>query len=243
MGLAAVLFVLLLSVTGVALNHSSDWQLDRRYIDWPWLSTTLGVSVPEPAASFADRGHRVTLLGRRAYFDSTDIPRELDSLNGLVTLDQFAVVATRAAVLLLTLEGELVEYIDLTSDLPGTIERLGLVNERPVLEAAGVYFIGDADVTGFEQWSQQDPGDVAWSTASDPTPAELAVIADRYRGRGLTIERLLIEIHSGRIVGAAGPLLLDVVAAVLIVLSISGLVIWLRGPARGSGTQGGRRTR
>jgi hypothetical protein len=243
MGLVAVLFVLVLSVTGVALNHSSDWQLDRRYIDWPWLSTTLGVSVPEPAASFADRGHRVTLLGRRAYFDSTDIPRELDSLNGLVTLDQFAVVATRAAVLLLTLEGELVEYIDLTSDLPGTIERLGLVNERPVLEAAGVYFIGDADVTGFEQWSQQDPGDVAWSTASDPTPAEFAVIADRYRGRGLTIERLLIEIHSGRIVGAAGPLLLDVVAAVLIVLSISGLVIWLRGPARGSGTQGGRRTR
>jgi hypothetical protein len=243
MGLAAVLFVILLSVTGVALNHSSDWQLDRRYIDWPWLSSALGVSVPDPAASFADQGHRVTLLGRRAYFDATDIPRELDSLSGLVVLDQFAVVATQAAVLLLTLEGELVEYIELMSDLPGPIERLGLVNERPLLEAGGVYFIGDADVTGFVQWSVQDPGDVAWSTTSDPTPSELAVIEDLYRGRGLTVERLLIEIHSGRIVGAAGPLLLDVVAVILIVLSISGLVIWLRGPGRTNVSQNGRRAR
>jgi hypothetical protein len=241
MGLAAVLFVLLLSVTGVALNHSSDWQLDRRYVDWPWFSTALGVSVPDPSSSFADRGHRVTLLGRRAYFDSRDINRELDSLNGLVTLDQFAIVATQRAVLLLTLEGQLVEHMDLTSDLPGPIERLGLVNERPVLEAGGGYFIGDADVTGFTPWSQQGPGDVAWSTASDPAPAELAAIEDLYRGRGLTVERLLIEIHSGRIVGAAGPLLLDLVAAVMIVLSITGLIIWLRGPIRGSGSQSGRR--
>ena len=242
MGLAAVLFVLLLSVTGVALNHSSDWQLDRRYVDWPWFSTALGVSVPDPSSSFADRGHRVTLLGRRAYFDSRDISRELDSLNGLVTLDQFAVVATRGAVLLLTLDGELVEYIDLTSDLPGPIRRLGLVNERPLLEAGGVYFISDADVTGFAPWPMEDRGDVIWSTASDPAPAELAAIEDLYRGRGLTVERLLIEIHSGRIVGASGPIFLDLVAAILIVLSISGLVIWLRGPTRGSGSQNGHRT-
>jgi len=241
MGLASVFFVLMLSVTGLALNHSSDWQLDRRYVKWSWLTSTLGVRAPDPAASFADRGHRVTLLGRRAYFNSREIPRELDSLKGLVTARELAIVATQGAILLLTLDGELVEHIDLTSDLPGPIERIGIANERPVLETGGSYLIGDADVTGFSRWPVEDRGDVAWSTASDPSPAELAAIKDMYRGRGLTVERLLIEIHSGRILGAAGPLLLDLVAVGLIVLSISGLVVWVRGANRGNGARNGRR--
>ncbi|MDX1499627.1 MAG: hypothetical protein R3176_07005, partial [Woeseiaceae bacterium] len=65
LGLAAVLFVLLLSVTGIALNHGSDWGLDRRYVSWDWAIAALGVRAPAPAASFADREHRVTQLGGR----------------------------------------------------------------------------------------------------------------------------------------------------------------------------------
>jgi len=240
MGLAAVIFVLLLSVTGIALNHSSDWQLDRRYVDWPWLTSALGIRAPDPTASFADRGHRVTLLGRRAYFDSRELSRELDSLEGMVTVDQFAIIATQEAVLLLTLDGELVEHVDLGSYLPDPVERLGLAGGRPVLETSGDLFIGDADVTGFSRWPLEDRGEVAWSTASDPGPAELATVEDLYRGRGLTVERLLIEIHSGRIVGAGGPLFLDLVAIVLIGLSLSGLGVWLRAN-RGNGGQNGRR--
>ena len=80
-----------------------------------------------------------------------------------------------------------------------------------VLDSGGRYFIGDRDVTAFEPWNAADAVAVSWSTASDPSSAELTAIQDLYRGRGITIERLLIEIHSGRIVAAAGPWLLDLV--------------------------------
>lgn len=242
MGLAAVFFVLVLSVTGIALNHSSDWELDRRYVTWPWLTSALGVSAPEPAASFADRGHRIIQLGRRAYFDSRDISREVESVKGLVTLDDFALVATQTAVLLLTLEGDLVENIDLTNDLPGPVDRIGIVNGRPLLDSGGLLFIGDRDVTAFTPWEAGGDAAITWSTASDPAASELSVVRDLYRGRGVSIERLLIEVHSGRIVATAGPWLLDLVAVGLIVLSISGVVVWLRGAGRGNGAQNGRRT-
>lgn len=241
-GLAAVIFVLLLSITGIALNHSNDWQLDRRYVQWSWLVSALGVTAPEPTASYADGGNSVTQLGQRTYFNSREITRELDPLHGLVTMDDFAIVATSGAILLLTLDGDLIDYIDLGSDLPGAIEKIGRLDGVPILYAGDRYFVGDAEITGFSPLQDGGEDGVAWSTASDPSPEELAAIEALYRGKGLTVERLLIEIHSGRILGASGPLLLDVVAVGLIALSISGLLVWIRGGGRRNSAPNGRRT-
>ena len=46
-----------------------------------------------------------------------------------------------------------------------------------------------------------------------------------WRGRGVTVERLLLDLHSGRIFSAAGPLLMDLVAVFLILLSVSGIIL------------------
>lgn len=228
LGLAAVFFVLLLSFTGILLNHGADWGLDRRYVGWDWAIAALGIRAPEPAASFADRGHRVTQLGARAYFDRHEISNAAQSLTGLVVLEPLAVVATQDSLLLLTTAGEFVQQIDLTAELPAPVARIGRLDGRPVLDAGGELLIGDAEVSTFAPWPGSKQGTIVWSTASEPPAAEIAVLEDLYRGRGLTVERLLLEVHSGRILGAAGPLLLDLVAVVLIVLGISGVVVWLR---------------
>ena len=49
-----------------------------------------------------------------------------------------------------------------------------------------------------------------------------------YRGRGLSWERLLADLHSGRILGAAGTYFMDFIALSLIVLSMTGLFQWRR---------------
>lgn len=250
LGLVTVFFVLLLSVTGIALNHGSDWALDRRYIGWDWAIAALGIRAPEPSASFADRGHRVTQLGRRVYLDAVEIPYEADAIEGFVVLGPLAVLAMPDGVLLLTVDGDLVEHIDLATSLPGPVEAVGRTDGLPVLESGGRLFIADADVTTFEPWADGTaapagaPEDVTWSSASEPPAAEVAVLEDLYRGRGVTVERLLLEIHSGRIIGKAGPLLLDLVAVFLVALSLSGLLVWFRG-GRGNGREGrhGRKDR
>ncbi|HSN52770.1 MAG TPA: PepSY-associated TM helix domain-containing protein, partial [Woeseiaceae bacterium] len=49
-----------------------------------------------------------------------------------------------------------------------------------------------------------------------------------YRGRGVTVERVLDDLHSGRIFARAGTLVMDAVAVFMIVLSLSGFVLWLQ---------------
>jgi len=239
LGIAATLFVLMLSVTGIALNHSTDWRLDRRYVSWNWAIDALGVHAPEPSVSFADNDHRVTQIGERTYFNGREIGSGMESLTGLVWLDPLVAIASGESIILLTADGELVQRFDVSAELPGTIERIGKADGRPVLESGGVYFIGDADATAFDPWPDGAVATVAWSSPSKPSPRQIVALKELYRGRGVTVERFLIEIHSGRILVAAGPLALDLVAAVFILLSISGLFVWLRG--RGNGAQGQRR--
>ena len=50
----------------------------------------------------------------------------------------------------------------------------------------------------------------------------------QYRGRGLTVERVLADVHSGRIFARAGTLIMDAVAVFMIVLSLSGFVLWIQ---------------
>jgi hypothetical protein len=49
-----------------------------------------------------------------------------------------------------------------------------------------------------------------------------------YRGRGLSLERLLLDLHSGRVFPRTSPWLLDMVGIGLVALSLFGLLLWWR---------------
>ena len=64
-------------------------------------------------------------------------------------------------------------------------------------------------------------------------------IVRHYRGNGMSLERILLDSHSGRIFGTAGVIIYDILALAVGFLAISGLVLWLRG--RRNGNRNGRR--
>lgn len=228
-GVGVSLFLLLLATTGIALNHVDDWRLDQRYIDWPWLLDAYGVHAPEPAASFADLEHRVTLIAGRLYFDGRPVADETSALTGLVVAGAMAVAGLDDAVLVMTTSGEIVEYIDLSSQLDVPIDRIGKLGNAVVIESGGTLLISDADITGFAAppiLSQEEP--LVWSRASVPSGDEMSVLAELHRGRGITAERFLADLHSGRVFSAMGRLFMDFVAILLIVLSVSGFILWTR---------------
>ena len=49
-----------------------------------------------------------------------------------------------------------------------------------------------------------------------------------YQSQYLTVERIVLDAHSGRLFGDIGVFFMDIVAVLLILLSLSGLYIWLR---------------
>lgn len=223
-----MLFVLILSVTGIALNHSSAWQLDRSYVHWSWLLDAYGIEAPPPSASFAAGDHRVTLLGERLYFDGLELARNIDALTGAVATSQFLVIATNSEILILTTSGELVERISLAADLPAKIEAVGMVEDRVVVKSGNADFRFDEALVELEPWPDSGNTDARWATPSPLASDELATLQNLYRGRGLTVERLLTDTHSGRIFTRLGPYLMDAVAVILILLSLTGLLMWLQ---------------
>ena len=225
LGVAVVAFVILLSITGMALNHVSGLGLDRHYVDWDWLLNAYGIEVPMPTASYEHGGHRATLLGGHLYVDGMEIDQDLTGLVGLVAIDSTLLVAGERAVLLLTDSVEVVESIDLGADLSGPIESMGIVNGVPIVRDKDRVFVGNADITRFLPASGHNLNEVQWSIASEPNAAELAELATVYRGRGLTLERVVLDLHSGRIFPLLGTFLLDLVAVLLTVLSLTGLFL------------------
>lgn len=239
LGIAVLCFVLLLAATGIPLNHSAEWRLAERHVQWQWLLAAYGIEAPAPAASFADGGHRATLLGDRLYFDGQELAREVDALSGTVSSGGTVVVAADRDVFLLTPGGELVERMRLGERLPGAIAALGRAGERVVVRSGAALYRFDGDLLDLEPWPEGASDGVRWSAETPAAAGELAAIEALYRGRGVTVERLLADLHSGRIVARLGPLVMDLVAVLLIVLSLTGLWMWRQ--RGGNGQRRGRR--
>jgi len=49
-----------------------------------------------------------------------------------------------------------------------------------------------------------------------------------FRGEVLPVERVLLDLHSGRFFGRFGPWIFDTIAVLLILLALSGTWIWLK---------------
>lgn len=228
LGVVLVLFVLLLAVSGIALNHASGWGLDRRHLDWPWLLDAYGIQAPAPTASFADGGLRATLLGERLFLDDEEIAQDVAGLAGIATLEPLVIVGTHDTVYVLTTAGELVEAMDTATGMPGPIDRVGRDGQRAVVESGDRLYRSDPDITRFEHWDTDQRGGLWWSTATPPEAADLEVLQTLYRGRGLTVERVLADLHSGRIFAHAGTLIMDAVAVFMVILSLSGFVLWIQ---------------
>ncbi|MCB1563381.1 MAG: PepSY domain-containing protein [Alphaproteobacteria bacterium] len=53
-------------------------------------------------------------------------------------------------------------------------------------------------------------------------------MAEQYRGSGITLEKILLDIHTGAIIGLPGRIVSDLAALAILFLSASGLYNWWR---------------
>ena len=53
-------------------------------------------------------------------------------------------------------------------------------------------------------------------------------LLDAYNGKSTTYEQLLLNLHTGRILGEYGAYLTDLIALILATLALSGFTVWLR---------------
>jgi uncharacterized iron-regulated membrane protein len=222
-GIFAALFLLLLLGTGLALNHTATLRLDSRPVNSPWLMRWYGLSAGVPSRGYALGAEYLAWDNERWVLGAKLLGEKLPPPVGAVAAADTRYIATRGALFLYTREGQLIDRVEKDS-LPGApIERVGLAGKEIVLQTAqGVFATADG-----LNWRTFSSGAAAWSVPQ-PLPEAIRERLAAAFAPSLPLERVLLDLHSGRLFGRYGPLLVDLIALLLAVLALSGTWIYIR---------------
>lgn len=228
MGVSAAVFALLLAITGVILNHTERFRLDNHYVQSDWILDWYGIHAPSELLTFEAGDRYVTLMGEHLYLDTREIEGRYRHLVGAARVGENLVVAVDNNVLLLTPDGELIERLQGKDGVPSGMQRIGVdASGDLVIEGGHDLYQPDRDFLNWQHWDS-DPLLVDWMTPVTLTATIRSSLQHHYRGEVLPVERVLLDLHSGRFFGRAGPWVIDAAAVILILLSLSGGWMWLR---------------
>jgi len=224
-GLVAIVLVIILAITGIMLNHTEELKLDENYVESSFLLGWYGLEPKGEAISYDVGEHVITVLDHQVFFNSSPVAKTEQNFHGAVKTDQFIVLAFDTELLLLTHNGELVERMP-TGHSFSNIQRIGVKYNRPVIETSEpLYYMADEHIL---DWDVIINEDITWAEKTTLDDTKMAVLLESFRGRGLTLERVLLDLHSGRILGEYGTYVMDTAAVALLWLSCSGLWVWWR---------------
>ena len=225
-GITAAFFVMLLVITGLLLNHTDKLNLQSIFVKSDMLLDWYHIQPKGKASGFMINKHWVSQINSRIYFDQRELADHIDNLIGVVELNDEFVVALDGSLLILTLSGELVEGLAGAEGVPAGIKSIGLSEEGElVIRAAHGDYLADLDAT---EWQEEEGLTVNWSEAQEIPKDLYDQLLILYRGKGLPLERVILDIHSGRILGYAGVLLVDFMAILFLLLAMSGVWMWVK---------------
>ena len=221
-GVFAASIAVYLSVTGLMLNHSHDIGLDNSRLGSAWMLRLYGIE-PPVGISASTGQHKIDQLGETLFIDDRIIGQYSSALIGATSLDQLFVIALKDSILLLTMDGEIIETLTGSSGLPGQIERVGWAGPGLLIQSGQKVYISDADLLSWVPVSDLKSR-ASWSRLeSIPSgrEAKLKLLLPAY---GPSWERVIQDLHSGRFFKLSGTLLIDLTGIVLLLLSISGII-------------------
>jgi len=229
-GAAAALFVIFMVLSGIVINHANDLGLDRKHVSQPLMLDWYGLGAPDELLSFEVGGNRLSFAGSQLYLDENPVAAVSGGV-GAVASGKLLIAAGSDELLLLDQGGNLVERQPWASVDNAPIGSIGLDADNGVLvKSGGRTWSADAQLLS---WQLSEKANAKWA---EPTPANADLqqaIARSYRGQGPSLERVLLDLHSGRFFGAYGVIVYDLLALGLGFLALSGLVLWWRSRRNG----------
>ena len=224
MGLTAALFVVVLAITGLAMNHTEELELDSTNVQSNTLLDWYGIHAPEIKNSYKAGIHQVSEVGENIYWDTLKIPGLAAPLIGVVEYSDFIIVSVENQLLLFTTGGELVEQLGSAAGVPRDMQAIGLTtNGDLAIRAAQGFYRVNAD---FLEWHKTDSLTATWVHSEKPSVQHEQALQASWRGSGLPMERVMLDLHSGRILGSWGVYLMDAATIVFMMLAITGVWLW-----------------
>lgn len=233
-GLSSVVFILFLAITGIILNHSASLELSERPLESKWLLKRYGVENPQVLGVETVAGWVAQLDHSRVYLNTLDIGSCSSPLVGVVVHKKTVIAACQGALIMTTLDGELIEKISAAQGLPSPV--LGIAvsrNEKLLLATTHNTVTADLLAMKFTPLDQAATEAIKSGTLTTPPAYLEKQLVQLHKGSEISLERVILDIHSGRFFGSWGPWIIDIIAVVFTFLALSGCIVWTRRIMRG----------
>ena len=229
LGVAAGLFLLWLAGSGIVLNHSAQLGLDRATVSAPWITRLYGLHATIPERGLLAAHHWLVGNEVQTVLDGRPLAAVLPGALGLVSSNGLLFAANASTLALFDAQGRPVESLR-DADLPiAVIRRIGQGCDAVVIADEQDHRFASRDGLTWAPCA----GAVVWS-ASVALPVALQERATTLLRPRLPTERVLLDAHSGHILGRYGPLLVDTAGVLFILIALSGLWMFLRHQVRRS---------
>lgn len=216
-GLIASIWLLLLASTGLLLQHSHDWNLNKTYIGNSFLLKSYGIG--EQFVAFEQNNHQLTQLDKQLIQDNTPTIKLSENINSAIYHKSNWIIATNSQILWIDSVGEIIKTLDNLDGIPTDIKNLGLYNYEIYFKIyKKTYKLDDLSI------KKNIESKIHW--AKPKINNKLKKLAIQLTSENyLSYQQLIFDFHAG----ITTPLLInDIAALALIFLSLSGIVLFLK---------------
>ena len=224
-GIAVCIFLIHLSITGIFLNHTEDLGLDEKYTASPIILSLYNISIPSQEESFLVYNIFISRFGDQVFMNNQPIIKNESPIMGAAFSNQILTIAFQNEMVLLTQEGELIERITSAAELPKNIQKLGVSEDILYLKTPDQLWQSSDQA---QAWELSDSDFNDWSNEVVMSDQQTKQIEMYFSGKGVSLEQFFLDLHNGNIIKGFGKWLLDIIAIFLLLLSISGIWIWLK---------------
>lgn len=225
LGVSSALFLVLISASGLILNHADALGMSRQAAA-PWLLRVYGIELPPVDSAFAAADALFATCVETLYANGEMIAKSVRPLIGAVAIGGGIVVATGNEFFVMSADAVLIERS--APDQVGPVTQLGTDGQRIIVAIQDRYFEFDPQRMSLSTPTSITTGSISWSrptTLSDQQDKQIATAA---LGQAINLERVLLDFHSGRILPAVGRYIADITALCLLYMCFSGIVLWTR---------------
>jgi len=223
LGLATCLFLVLLALTGVLINHAHQIGLDKRGVQITWLLDYYGIGQPRNIIQFAQEPSLIGIdnqlwLGERLLLEASS-----PVLSALWFKTQIIAIDANQLYIFDHL-GQLLETQNVSTGLPPQLIELSTTTEGELLLSTQQgLLLGEQQLLDWRNVKRQNQQVQSSKPQIAQASPKLLILA---RSKHLSWERVILDLHSGRVFGAWALWLWDFVALVILILSLSGIWMW-----------------
>lgn len=221
LGLVVAVLVVMLVVTGILINHSQSMGWHHKPVFSHWLARLYQIPPSVASQGYPVSDHWIAQLDNTIFLDDVPLVSCSDPLLGALQLSDLMAVVCGDSLWLFESSGELVEQV---RGVPANGLQLGTDAGLVLVKTAAGIAAYDDDQGGWQEQALTES--ILWLTPR-LLPSSLAnKLTQQAPIPGLNRERVLLDIHSGRILGDLGVWIVDGAAVVMLILACSGFLTW-----------------